>query len=175
MNERVDEEYLILKAQAGSEKAFGVLYRSYNPSLLRSAFRLCRNEQISLDAVQDAWLTITRNLGGLKNPFMFRAHAFKAVRWRTIDLMRKRDNNLMTLDIDVLDESAEELPWATTNQIVALVERLPEVERQAIDLFYLEEMSIKELAEVFRISAGTVKSRLNRARNRLKKLIEETV
>jgi DNA-directed RNA polymerase specialized sigma24 family protein len=36
-------------------------------------------------------------------------------------------------------------------------------------------MSIKELAEVFRISAGTVKSRLNRARNRLKKLIEETV
>jgi len=169
---RVDEEYLVLRAQDGNEKAFNILYRSYNPALLRSAFRLCRNEQLALDAVQDAWITIVRTLGDLKNPAMFRARAFKAVRWRAIDLMRKRDNNLKTLDIDVLDESAEAMPWATTNQIVSLVERLPEIERQAIYLFYLEEMSIKELAEVFDISTGTVKSRLNRARSRLKKYVE---
>ena len=105
---------------------------------------------------------------------MFRARVFKAVRWRTIDLMRKRDNNLETLDEDVLDESAEDQSWATTNQIVSMVERLPEVERQAIYLFYLEEMSIKELAKVFDVPTGTVKSRLNRARTRLKKLVGDT-
>ncbi|MDP7576304.1 MAG: sigma-70 family RNA polymerase sigma factor, partial [Pseudomonadales bacterium] len=174
VNKRVDEEYLVLKAQAGSEKAFSILFRSYNPSLLRSAFRLCRNEQMALDAVQDAWLTISRTLGALTKPAMFRARVFKAVRWRTIDLMRKRDNNLETLDEDVLDESAEDQSWATTNQIVSMVERLPEVERQAIYLFYLEEMSIKELAKVFDVPTGTVKSRLNRARTRLKKLVGDT-
>jgi RNA polymerase sigma-70 factor (ECF subfamily) len=55
-----------------------------------------------------------------------------------------------------------------------MVERLPEVERQAIYLFYLEEMSIKELAKVFDVPTGTVKSRLNRARTRLKKLVGDT-
>ena len=78
MNKRVDEEYLVLKAQAGSEKAFSILFRSYNPSLLRSAFRLCRNEQMALDAVQDAWLTISRTLGALTKPAMFRANSITA-------------------------------------------------------------------------------------------------
>jgi len=50
----------------------------------------------------------------------------------------------------------------------AAINRLPSLEKQMIHLFYLEEMSVRQVAQVLRISEGTVKSRLNRARRLLK-------
>jgi len=174
VSDRLDEEYLVLRAQAGSNKAFDILYRSYNPSLIRFSYRLCHNEQLALDAVQDAWITITRTFASLANPAMFRSRVFKAVRWRTIDQMRKRENNMIALDDSLAaDNLSEENPWATSNQIATLVRKLPEVEKQCVYLFYLEEMTLKEISAVFDVPTGTVKSRLNRARKRLRKIIEE--
>lgn len=173
MSNRTEEAYLVLKAQAGSDKAFGMLYRSYHASLLRFSYRLCHNEQLAFDAVQDAWITIARTLVDLREPSMFRARVFRAVRWRTIDLMRKRETGMLPVDEGVLNGLAvEHAPWATQSQIVALVDKLPEVEQQAVHLFYLEEMKLGEIAAVLDVPAGTLKSRLNRARKRLKDILE---
>ena len=173
MSERATEEHLVLQAQAGNAKAFELLYRSYHASLVRFAFRLCGNEQMACDAVQDACILIARKLGDLHTPSMFRARVFKAVRWRTTDYMRKKANHTVPLD-DVAQESVatEKSMWATSSQLGTLINKLPDVEKQAIHLFYLEELKLTEIAAVLEVPTGTIKSRLNRARGRLKTLME---
>lgn len=173
MNERSSEALLVLKAQAGSDTAFGMLYRSYHASLVGFSYRLCRNEQTALDAVQDAWVTVARTLDKLHEPSMFRARVFQAVRWRTIDLIRKRETNMVSFDEELTDAPSDEIPrWATTGQIAKLIGKLPDVEQQAIHLFYLEDMKLNEISAVLEVPTGTLKSRLNRARTRLREFME---
>ena len=167
------EALLVLSAQSGNQQAFDVLIRSYHPSLVRFASRLSGDRQLALDAVQEAWITITKNMTDIGNPYAFRAHVFKAVRWRTIDQLRKHNRSLERLDDHFADPapSCQDM-LATSYQIKQLVDQLPAIDRQAIYLFYLEDMTISELASILDIPTGTVKSRLNRARNSLNKMIE---
>ncbi len=163
----------MLKAQAGSDKAFGMLYRGYHASLVRFSYCFCRNEQLALDAVQDAWITIARTLDALNEPSMFRARVFQAVRWRTIDLIRKRETSMISFEDDMLGVSTvENSRWATTGQIATLIGKLPDIEQQAIHLFYLEDMKLNEISAVLDVPIGTLKSRLNRARLRLREIME---
>jgi len=173
MSERLSEEILVTKAQAGDARAFAALFRSYHPSLLRFSYRICRSEPMAADAVQDAWITTARTLASLYLPGMFRARVFKAVRWRTLDLLRKQSRRPQAFE-EVDDQfAAPETPiWATSDQITVLVDSLPEIERQAVYLFYIEDMKVDEIAAVMNVPSGTVKSRLNRARVRLKEHIE---
>ena len=67
--------------------------------------------------------------------------------------------------------SAEETPGGLW--LIALVHRLPPQHAMAIHLHYYEDYSVKEIAEILRVPEGTVKSRLARARSRLKEMIEE--
>lgn len=167
------EALLVLSAQAGNQQAFDVLIRSYHPSLIRFASRLSGDRQLALDAVQEAWITITKNLADIGNPYAFRAHVFKAVRWRTIDQLRKHNRSFERLDDHTADRSSTcQDMLATSNQIKKLVDQLPAIDRQAIYLFYLEDMAISEIASILDIPTGTVKSRLSRARNTLNMMIE---
>lgn len=169
------EEILVLKAQAGDSRAFEILYRAYQPSLAKFAYRLTGNEASAMDAVQDAWIMTARKLKELDNPAMFRARIFKAVRWRALDQIRRQTGAHLSLDDEALDvESAPRTRdgLLTSDQLTALIGSLPEIERQAIYLFYLEEMKVAEIATVLDIPPGTVKSRLNRARARLQEQVE---
>ena len=169
LDTRTEEELLVLKAQDGSKRAFAVLYKSYHPSLLRFSYGICKNEQMAADAVQDAWITIMRTLHNLYETSMFRARVFKAVRWRTLDLLRKQPSGHVPFD-----EHAEQIavvassPHATKGQLIWHIKQLPEGEQQAVYLFYLEELKLSEIAAVLEVPTGTVKSRLNRARARLR-------
>jgi len=170
---RNNEELLVLKAQQGNSRAFETLVRSYQPSLLRFAYRICKSEPMAADAVQDAWVTTARTLAALHEPSMFRARIFKAVRWRCLDILRKQAKGQVSYDeAEEMLAAPEANLWATKDQIVALIEQLPDVERQAVYLFYLEELKVDEIASVMDVPPGTIKSRLNRARRRLQEQVE---
>jgi RNA polymerase sigma-70 factor (ECF subfamily) len=173
VGERSNEQILVLKAQAGDRSAFNMLYRSYHPSLIRFSYRLCRNEQMAHDAVQEAWVTTARTLSDLYDPAHFRARIFKAVRWRTLDFLRKPAEAHQRMGDEISEIAAPERPfWATQSQIIALLAKLPAAEQQAVYLFYLEELKVEEIAAVMEVPSGTIKSRLNRARRRLKEQME---
>lgn len=172
---RAKEEKLVLAAQDGNERAFEALYRLYQPSLLRFSFRLCNDDALARDAVQDAWMLTLRSMKQAFPPHTFRARVFKAVRWRTLDRIRRRG----TAAADELFEEqvAEERPeaWATRDQLRRLIKALPEGEGEALYLFYLEDLSIAEIAVIQDVPSGTVKSRLARARDRLRQQIEPQI
>ncbi len=166
-------DLLVIEAQAGNRAAFERLYQQYNQALLRFAYRFCSDEHLARDAVQEAWLSLSKSLKTLKDPRGFRVWAYKTVRWRVVDQVRRRGlvDGVQTEPLcedTAAGEGDGSSHLATLGQLKAHLEALPRDERQALALFYLEEMKLSEIAAILGVPLGTVKSRLNRARGRLR-------
>lgn len=167
---RAKEERLVLASQAGNSRAFSVLYKLYQPSLLRFSYRICKDHTLAVDAVQDAWLQTLKHMVGGYPVSSFRARVFKAVRWRTLDYLRRASRNHEEFDEEAVAGTSTDV-WATPDQMKNLLASLPQDEAEAVYLFYLEELSVAEIALVQNAPNGTVKSRLSRGRGRLKEKI----
>lgn len=171
---RANEDLLVMAAQGGDTRAFEALFKAYNPALKRFAYRLSSNEQLAVDAVQEAWITLSKTLRRLRDPRGFRIWAYKTVRWRVTDMARGLPP--ISEPLDAVPESAATMPnlepEATSDQLSALMKALSDAERQILALFYLEEMKMTEIAAVLDIPVGTVKSRLSAARGHLREKIE---
>ncbi len=170
-------DLMVITAQQGNEKAFGVLYSHYLSPLIGFAFKICGDGEIANDAVQEAWIKAAKNIRQLNDPRAFKSWIYRLVRWKTIDLVRassKREQHFDSFDEASIstEKSAEYIEASESNNnlsVVDFVDKLPKVEREIIHLFYLEDFRVAEIAAVLSIPIGTVKSRLNRARNILKK------
>ena len=165
-------DLLVIRAQQGEKRAFEALFHLYNRALKRFAYRLCSDQTLAADAVQEAWLTLSRALGRLDDPRGFRMWAYKTVRWRVVDGARKRKLAVTSLDevTEIAVSSGE--PDATSSQLAAHMAQLAVGDRQILALFYLDELKLTEIAGVLDVPMGTVKSRLNRAKARLRQQIE---
>lgn len=162
-------DLLVLEAQGGDEQAFGALYRHYNPGLQRFAYRFAGDEQLAKDAVQETWITLSKSLHTLKDPRGFQVWAFKTVRWRVVDQVRRRGAPTEELSEDMEGREVSAIvSLATSSQLRSHLDALPAEERSCLALFYLEELKLSEIAAVHGVPIGTVKSRLNRARKRLR-------
>ena len=159
----------VLSAQAGDMRAFSRLYQKFNQPLLRFAYRFSGDEQLARDAVQEAWITLSKTLGKLEDARGFKVWAYKTVRWRVTDQIRKRgavheniDDLYAQPNVTVTDVDA------TSDQLRFHLNQLADEDKQTLSLFYLGELKIIEIAAVLEIPVGTVKSRLNRARAQLR-------
>lgn len=170
--QQAELDALVLAAQGGNAAAFTMLVRYLQPGLLRFSYHICNDQQMAKDAVQEVWLACSRTLRRLDDPRALKSWLHRAVRWRTLDLLRKQqrqkqhDSEADEPLLEVEEYQAELSTLAKEMQV------LPALERQALHLFYLEDLSIKEISTVLGIPSGTVKSRLNRARNSLKAKLE---
>ncbi len=162
-----EHDMLVIDAQDGSRQALDALVRHHHRDLLRFAYSLCRDTALAQDAVQDAWIKVAGRLRTLDDPRAFRCWVYHAVRWRVGDLQRRAHRRERPLDQaetagDSTDARDRRMDLATA------MDALPPVERQALQLFYVSGLRIPEIAVVLDIPAGTVKSRLHRARGLLK-------
>jgi len=168
--QQAKSDFLVLEAQSGNHRAFALLYKHHNAALLRFAYRLSSDEQLALDSVQEAWVSLSKSLRTLDDPRSFKAWAYKTVRWRVVDQVRRRGETTEELDEKTTIAAGSSLmaEMATSGQLAAHIAQLPTTEGECIHLFYLEELSVAEIAHIQAVPAGTVKSRLNRARARLR-------
>ncbi len=168
-------DLLVLTAQSGNQQAFGLLFKFYHKPLIGFALKLSSDSELSKDAVQDAWIKAAKNIRQLKDPRAFRSWIYRLVRWKLTDLLRKRSREDCQLE-QLNEETASNLVENNTNEDETLstaLSRLPDIEKQIIHLFYLDEMKTAEISIILEIPAGTVKSRLNRARQMLKQKYQQ--
>lgn len=179
--EDIQDELLVLQCQQGDREALRSLITRWQPRLYRLAWRLTGERETARDAVQDAWMAIMRGLGRLDDPARFRPWAYRIVSNKCADWTRRRvveRKVTQTLQREAASAQANG-PDETdsTNELARLrnaLAKLPEQQRAALSLYYLEGMSVSDIARVLSVAKGTVKSQLYNARGRLKKALERT-
>lgn len=159
------ESYLVGMARLGDRAAFEKLVLQFDSRFFAHAYRLLQNRDEARDAIQEAWLEITRGLQKLRNDEAFTAWAYRIVSRRCA---RQIAHNIKTREISANTPVSEDVRGEQFN-VHAAIDRLPAGQAATIRLFYIEEMNLREVAFALDVPEGTVKSRLSTAREKLKK------
>lgn len=172
--ERIFDEFLAASARLGDRSALNALARRWEKRLVRHAFRLTGDADLARDVAQDSWVDIARGIARLDDTAAFTAWAFRIVTRRAADAIRKAKRSRTGLAAFAAEPHAafaEATPieaQAPTETLVRALAGLPAEQRAAIALFYLEDLSVAEIAAALAVPAGTVKTRLKAARDRLR-------
>jgi RNA polymerase sigma-70 factor (ECF subfamily) len=142
-------------------------FDAHHQSVFRFAYRLTRDPGLAEDIVQECFLAYLRTPGRL-DPERGTVRTFLFAIARNLVFKHYRD----TRDSEPLDEIAEarfspDLAVAVEQAVASL----PPLQQEAVVLFEYEGMTLEEIAQVAGCDAGTVKSRLHRARERLKRVL----
>ena len=177
---------LIQQVLQGDQEAFAVLVNKYQKGVHALAWRKIGDFHIAQEITQDAFLRAYQKLETLKNHNLFGGWLYVIASRLCADWFEKKSLPEQSLEVTDMNEvnrgsysryvaqKQEAEADETRREIVKeLLQKLPESERTVMTLYYLGEMTIKTISEFLGVSPNTVKSRLSRARNRLKK--EEAV
>ncbi len=174
-----------MRCQLGEPEAFDELIARWHQPLGRYVARTLGTGQDADDALQDTWLRVLRAMPSLRDPSKLRPWLFGIARRSLMDRLRGRYASMDELPIEPTDllesQTAEDAKFEferseTLVQMHQTLGEMPLVEREVLVLFYLHELSLAQLADVLELPAGTVKSRLFRARRMLRdRLIEKGV
>lgn len=174
-------ENLVTQAIEGNEMAFNELVEQTYSELYWSSYVITNQDQLSKDAVQEAYIYAFANLVSLKNRDSFKPWIKKITYGKTIDLLRKNEHvpfiDLVDEDVifEVEDLSKENDPSEHYNNneknriINQVLDTLSSDQKACVIMFYFDEMSIKEISELLNVNENTVKSRLNYARKNIEK------
>ena len=177
-----DDVELIQRTLSGDENAFSILVKKYQKGVHALAWRKIGDYHIAEEITQDTFLQAHKKLASLKNPSQFPGWLYViADRLCRAWFRKKQLKNIQSLETtseEVLEKTAyadyvceqrETTAVEHQRQIVQrLMAKLPESERTVMVLYYLGEMNCKEISKFLGVSPHTVKSRLRRARERLK-------
>lgn len=175
---QAEERLQVLRAQQGDRAAFAQLVELYDRKLLYFVRRILGDADGALDVLQSVWLLVFRQLGRLTAPQAFRVWLYRLAHNQAVTHLRRTARRESPLD-----ESGEDPPQAAADAgderfenaelVHAALAALSDRHRRVLTLYFLEEMSVDEIAAVVGASAGTVKSRLFYARRALRQRIEE--
>ena len=150
-----------------NEHTFVTAVRQHEQMLYRVAYTVLHNDADCADALQDALLRAWRRLDTLKDDTAFRSWLTRIVLNCSKDILRRRRFRTVVLDESLQAPSVED--EGLREALASLHEGL----RLPVTLYYLEGMSVAEVAHVMRLPQGTIKNRLLRARRKLAEFLNE--
>jgi RNA polymerase sigma-70 factor (ECF subfamily) len=174
------EQLPVEQAKAGEAEAWSVLFRRYQLPLYAYVFELVRDEQTSLDIVQETFIAAVRHIGSLREEAKFGGWLFGIAHQKCVQCWRKQ-NRASALR----DEMAEAPPafedspdqWLIRREqeeeFMSLLNELPVPQRSVLLLHFVEDFSLEEIAGITLTPVGTVKSRLHYAKRALRKILED--
>lgn len=183
----MQDELLIRRAQRGDADAFEQLLLEHQKNVYNLCYRMAGNPDDAMDLSQETFLRAWRCLDQYQFASAFSTWLYRLCSNICIDFLRKRrrqqtvpltfedaDGEEQTYalpDAQPLPEEQVELKLTRETLAAAMAQLLPE-HRAVLQLRVVNEMSYEQIADVLDIQIGTVKSRLSRARNQLKKILE---
>src|SRR5688500_7811756 len=170
------DDQLMERVRGGDEEAFGIIVDRYKDSLINYLTHLVRSRERAEEVAQDAFVRLYRNASQYKEqerlgPYLFRiatnlvvTEARRQKRWTLLlpRLSASTSHSAPPADAPVLADEIQ-------RQVHAALERLPVKYRAPLVLFELEEWSYEEIAKALEIRSGTVKSRISRARDLMRR------
>ena len=165
------DELLAIRCQLGERDAFSALITRWHEPIWRYLRRLTNSDDAAADLAQDTWLKVMRGIASLREPASLRPWLFGIARRVAMDRLRRQYTRAEEADVSLEDLPAPGIDADLESDLSALesgMDSLPLRERETLALFYLRELTIEEIAALLSVPAGTVKSRLFRARNLLR-------
>ncbi|MDR3619944.1 MAG: sigma-70 family RNA polymerase sigma factor [Paludisphaera borealis] len=170
MTEQPNDEELVRRARGGDVQAFGVLY-DRTVRLVR-AVAADAGPNLAEDVTHDAFLRAYRNLPSLRDPAKFSVWLIGIARMIVRERKRARRFEPLSVDTPQAFTNAEKID-DDTEELLLLVARLPEEERLAIRLYFLNERSIDETSKLLDRSKSGTYAVLQRAKARLAAWLRE--
>ena len=177
-----EDAELIQRTLAGDDSAFSELVEKYQKQIHALAWRKIGDFHTAEDITQDTFLKAYQRLHALKEPQRFSGWLYVIATRRCLAWFRKKRLQKQVLENietpvtnkdaysrHVAEEQAKTADKTQQEVVKKLLETLKESDRTIITLHYFAEMTCEEMSEFLGVSANTIKSRLRRARNRLKK------
>ena len=173
-----NESDLISLSLRGDRAAFGELVCCYHKSVINVVYRMCGDRHLAEDAAQEAFIKAWTKLGSYRPGTSFRNWVFRIAVNTALDMLRKQKSHQQITIEDFEMEASDPLPentlinteWA--KKVQAAVLSLPPASRSVLVLREYEGFSYQEIADMLDIPRGTVMSRLNYARGRLREILE---
>jgi len=170
------DKYLIEQYISGDKTTLVLLVKRYHKTFCNKAFWVLKDKDLSKDVAQESWIIIIKKLHKLKSRDRFKPWALRIIYTKSIDVHKRRNKELQNLQrIEKLrmhgspdKESMEEI----NKKLLRAIQDLPKQKQDIIRLFYIEEYSLKEISSFLKTPLGTVKSRLFKAREKLKSIIK---
>lgn len=180
----IDEQALIERAREGDLPAFNALVELHQNTVFSVVLRMIHDHGRAEDLTQDAFISAHRNLARYRGG-SFRAWLLRIAKNATLDELRRRKRRPeVSIDADAVTfhetlPSAEQSPEDAAQMrelgsaIAAGLAALPGDQRIAVVMVDVEGMSYEETAQAMDVSIGTVKSRISRARERLRDFLRQ--
>lgn len=171
----------------GDHEAMSMLVETFQHELYNLCFRLTFNRHDAEDLFQETWLKAIRNAGQYEHE-AFKAWLFQICLNQYRDQYRRNSRRRKVIKDDFASTSAKDYILTAVDDpeqieeqyekkyvqalLVANINRLPERQKLPIVLFYYQQMKYAEIAAVLQVPEGTVKSRINTAKKKLKYVLE---
>jgi RNA polymerase sigma factor (sigma-70 family) len=168
---------------SGKVNSFRYIVDRHKDKAYNLAFRICGNREEAEEIAQDSFIKAYRSLKGFKMKSSFATWLYRIVYNTAISYVRIRKKGVLSLEdfpADATDftgtfENEEESEKEYKSSLLSFaLQKISDEERGLVTLFYYEEMSIEEIADVTGISKSNIKVKLFRARQKMLELIEKT-
>ena len=183
LKDKTDEQ-LVQELQQGRMENYDLLVGRYQHRLYGYLMQLVRDQQLAEDLLQETFIRLYQHYNSYRPIAKFstwiytiatnlvRSHMRRKMRMTTVDLEpRDSSDRAIELPDDAPPVDVQVMGRMTVQAVREAMEKLPEEFRQVIILREIEELSYDEIVEILDLPLGTVKSRINRARGRLKELL----
>ena len=178
---------LIHRVLSGDDEAFNVLVEKYRRNVHALAWRKVGDFHFAEEITQDVFLQVYKKLTTLRNPNHFAGWLYvitnrlcknwhrksKSAAIQSLESISKREIDEFSYKCYESEQRENEVSEQRIETVKRLLQKLPESERTVVILYYLGEMTAKEIGNFLGVSVNTIKSRLQRARKRLQMHNEE--
>ncbi|WP_051314740.1 sigma-70 family RNA polymerase sigma factor [Alteribacter aurantiacus] len=158
----------VKKAINGCKKSFGKVIEEHKVTLYRVSRTILSDDQDSADAIQETILNAYEGIGKLREPCYFKTWLIRILINECNQIHRKRKN---IIPIEQLGETSTEEQGFKELEVMELFTSLPSTESQLLKLYYIEDLSVADLALLYETSENTIKTRLRRTREKLRRIL----
>lgn len=172
----MDEQHLIQRIKQGDTESFRYLYRLHSLSAWQLAYSICKHKINAEEAVQNSFISAFKYIANFRGESSFKTWLLRIVFNESIR-MQKAEKKYQWQEISGEEDEQEVIMMSTENtlqkketkeQVAKALEKMSEKEAVLLNLFYLEELSVKEAAAILGYTEGNVKVLLHRARKNFK-------
>jgi RNA polymerase sigma-70 factor (ECF subfamily) len=171
----IHHELLVMRCQRGERAALEELVATWERRLFYFIRRLGCEEQDAWDVLQQTWLKVLRGLGGLREPRTLAPWLYRIARNTAINHGQMRSLHRERLhDLECAGDREDDpgpRNFEDAEQIHHGLLQLSLPHREVLTLYFLESMTVEQIASVLEVPAGTVKSRLYHARRALRDVL----